>query len=316
MSHRRESDGGVKLWSLRRRRVVERIDKAHMSSVLKVDRSIEGHHVITQGKDGTIRVWDGTTLQPITDLTTGSRHFCQFSLIRWPVQDRGGSLLGNHTLLTPCDDPSVLHLHDLRNGYSSIKSVVSTLSPDSAHRRGMVMCCQLVGAGDAAPRVVAGYEDGSLCIFDLRRIEKGSNNSIISHGIISSAKLHSEPVICCDVARSGHMGISGSADNSVVIWRDDVGTQNGVRNLVINDNITLGTKGTACIKLRQDKKLFAAGSWDGGLRLCSWPGSKPLAELLCHEMTVNSIDFSEDGWLCAGSKDSRISLWNVYRSSS
>ncbi len=292
---------------MKRRRVVKCIAKAHKASVLKVDRSTKDGYVVTQGKDGIICLWDGQTLQPLAECLTGARHFCQFSLLRWPIQD-GGSLLGDHTLLTPSDDPSVLHLRDFRSGYTSIKSVVSTVSTDATPRRGMVMCCQLLGIGDA-PRVVAGYEDGSLCIFDLRMIGKAGSSTSTP---ISSAKLHSEPVMCCDVARSGHMGISGSADNRVVVWQDDVEQQ---YSLVINREILLGTKGTACVKLRQDERLFGAGSWDGGLRLCSWPGSKPLLELLRHEMTINAIDFSEDGWLCAGSKDSRISLWDVYRSS-
>ncbi len=302
----RDSDGRIKLWSLKRRRAVKCIAKAHKASVLKVDRLIEDGHIITQGKDGTICVWDGQTLQPLAECVTGAHHFCQFSLLRWPVQD-GGSLLGEHTLLTPCNDPSVLHLRDLRGGYTSIKSVVSTIFPSATPRRGMVMCCQLLGTGDA-PQVVAGYEDGSLCIFDLRRVEKGGTTT----SPISSARLHSEPVMCCDVAKSGYMGISGSADSRVVIWQADVEPQH---SLVINHEVILGTKGTACVKLRQDERLFCAGSWDGGLRLCSWPDSKPLVELLRHEMTVNAIDFSKDGWLCAGSKDSRISLWDVYRSS-
>jgi guanine nucleotide-binding protein subunit beta-like protein 1 len=268
--------------------------------------------IFSQGRDGLIKVWDASTLlagdtRPAAELFTGAQHFCQFALPRWPQES--GSSEFSHSLLAPCSEQGRLQLWDLR---SSTKPHTSIDPADPAHR-GMVMCCRLLDSSALLPAavVVAGHEDGFLACYDLRSAARGP---------LVEAKLHSEPLMCCDIDAAAAQGVSASAGSTISTWRLDL----AAGSCTPGPQFALRRPGVSCVELRSDCELFAAGCWDSQIRLYRWRQPVPLAVLPFHEGSVNSIAFcptataaatgSVSGQFAAGSKDCRISMWNMYGS--
>ena len=61
-----------------------------------------------------------------------------------------------------------------------------------------------------------------------------------------------------------------------------------------------------------DNGLFAAGSWDGTIKICDPGAKREMATLIGHKAGVIQLDFSSDGrTLASGSDDRTIKLWNL-----
>ncbi|GAA6081966.1 guanine nucleotide-binding protein subunit beta-like protein 1, partial [Tachysurus ichikawai] len=69
-------------------------------------------------------------------------------------------------------------------------------------------------SADAGPLLCAGYEDGSLVIWDVSYRRP-----------VSCLKVHPEPVMCLDFDVDRQKGISGSSDKNLCSWTFD-GQQN------------------------------------------------------------------------------------------
>ena len=78
----------------------------------------------------------------------------------------------------------------------------------------------------------------------------------------------------------------------------------------------ISTKGVSSVLIRPDKKIVIAGSWDSTIKLFSWMHPeklKPLGALKFHSESVDVIAAKSDSKLiAAGSKDGKISFWNIY----
>ncbi|GLD52582.1 guanine nucleotide-binding protein subunit beta-like protein 1, partial [Lates japonicus] len=180
------------------------------------------------------------------------------------------------------------------------KSPVCTLVPDT--KLGMVMCIKLwqpdSGSG---PLLLAGYEDGSLLLWDVTQRSK-----------LSQAKAHPEPVMCLTFDTKRLRGISGSSEKKLSSWILD--RQN---NLQLQDCVTLVNPGVSQLCIREDGKLLASAGWDHRVRVFGWKKLRSLAVLQYHTDMVLSVAFSDhqdpkQRLLAAGSKDQRISLWSIY----
>ncbi|CAM9271103.1 unnamed protein product [Chrysoparadoxa australica] len=305
-------DGKLLLWSLRKRRPVSELlahEKGNgegCSGVLKVDTT-QGK-VMTQGRDGMVRVWDAETMssggecQPLSSIAIHSYHFCQFALVRWGEEGTSsGALDPGSALLTPCEEQGDLELWDLREPSSPCQ----TLSDASGAKGGMVMCCRLLQQSAHCPSdvAIAGGEDGSVSVFDLRRLGQP----------LVSEVLHKDPVISLDVGQDCRQGVSGGADEQLQVWRLDVGEGSITRHC----SRPLSRAGVAAAQIRPDQRLLGTGGWDRRVRLFSWEKAKPLALLRCHEESVSCLDFCGGeglGLMVAGSKDCKISCWNLFPS--
>jgi WD40 repeat protein len=308
------------VWNVSRRRAVCEF-QAHSdgNGVLRLDATGPSaqRRILSQGRDGLIKVWDASTLlagdtRPAAELFTGAQHFCQFALPRWPQENSSGGEC-SHSLLAPCSEQGRLQMWDLR---SSTKPHTSINPSDPTHR-GMVMCCRLLDSALLpAAVVVAGHEDGFLACYDLRNAAAGP---------LVEAKLHSEPLMCCDIDAAAAQGVSASAGSTISTWRLDLAAS----SCTPGTQFALRKPGVSCVELRSDCELFAAGCWDSQIRLYRWRKPVPLAVLPFHESGVNSIAFcptaaaagsgataaaSVSGHFAAGSKDCRISMWNMYGS--
>lgn len=84
--------------------------------------------------------------------------------------------------------------------------------------------------------------------------------------------------------------------------------------------VTIKNPGTSVIGSRPDSKVFAAGGWDGRLRIFSWKSLRPFVVLDQHRGTIHDIAYSHGkieaynskGLMAAAGKDGTISLWDLY----
>lgn len=315
------ADGNLRLWSLQTRRVISSVDAHAGSSVLAV-QALSNSRVLTQGRDGFVRLWDarGGFSAPVRQLSTQSYNFCQFAcsagLVGWssssleatendaaagadadalpPDLDSGAPLL-----VLPSDDANELRMWDLR-----ARAPVRTLSPATdVGKAGMCMCARFA-RGDSL--LLSGWEDGSLHVFDLRGTSPPR-----------ARRLHAEPLLSLDVDASGTHALSGAADCKLCITplgEAGAATPPPIHQLSIPPtNEAAESGGISSVSVRPDGRIFAAGGWDRRVRLWQWRKWKPLAVLRLHTATVHAVTFSPcSKWLASASGDRTIALWTLF----
>ncbi|NP_001013526.1 guanine nucleotide-binding protein subunit beta-like protein 1 [Danio rerio] len=283
--------GAVHVWNLSTRRA-ERVLESHAgNSVIWLNTFNNSRScLISQGRDMRVCVWDlSEGRSAVTDsLHTGSVGFCQCSLL--------GSRLGSTLLAHPTQ-----HMEEVSVVEMSSWTQVCSLKPDS--NLGMLMSMKMWQA-DSGPVLCAGYEDGSVVLWD------------VSHRRpFSLLKVHPEPVMSLDVDVCRQKGISGSSENILQSWRLD-----NQQSLQMHDSIQMTNPGVSQLRIRADGKILASAGWDNNIRVFGWKKLKPLAVLQHHTDMVNSVAFSDhqdptQRLLAAGSKDQRISVWSIYSES-
>lgn len=133
-----------------------------------------------------------------------------------------------------------------------------------------------------------------------------------------------------DLAVHDTIGISTSADNQIVKY-------NLFESSPSIQNASIKKHGLAAVDIRSDGKILATGGHDGRLvhgglatmwafadsnffvriRVFSLKTLKPLAIMNYHRDSAYAVAFgpvkeNAEHWLLGGSKDGRISLWNIY----
>ncbi|KPP78672.1 guanine nucleotide-binding protein subunit beta-like protein 1-like [Scleropages formosus] len=282
--------GAIHVWNLHTRRA-ERVLEGHGgSSIVWVNTIGSKETLISQARDKRLCTWNLS--EGRSDVTqsifTGSVGFCQGSVMEMHPQ--------RWLLAYPAEDME--ELVELPSGVP-----VCSLKPDA--KLGMLMCVKLWQPdGGCGPMLLAGYEDGSLALWDVAQRQ-----------ILSRLTTHPEPLLCLDFDPVGLRGVSGSAERAVSSWVLD-----GQQNLQLRDTVELVNPGISQLRLRMDRRILASAGWDHRIRLFSWKKLKPLAVLQYHTDTALCVTFSDHkdsrlGLMAAGSKDQRISIWSVYNDS-
>ncbi|XP_072520739.1 guanine nucleotide-binding protein subunit beta-like protein 1 [Salminus brasiliensis] len=279
--------GCVHVWNLNSRRPETVLEGHDGASVIWVSTLNSTDMLLSQGRDMRVCVWDlheGRSTVTHT-LHTGSVGFCQCSLLEAGTTKPLLALPAEHT-----EEIKVVELDS--------QAPVCSLIPDST--RGMLMCMKMWQA-DSGPLLCAGYEDGSLVLWD-----------VSNRRPLGCLKAHPDPVMCLDVDAGRQKGISGSSDKSLTSW-----TINDQQSLQMQDSVPLTNPGVSQVCVRADGKITAAAGWDGSVRVFGWKRLKPLAVLQHHKDLVHSVAFSDhpepsQRLMAAGSKDQRISLWSIY----
>ena len=328
------ADGEVRVWSLFSHQPIVTGAAHSGASVLTVEALIGGR-LLTQGRDGFVRVWDcrgdSTLDKPLLELPSESYNFCQAAasdaLAGSNMFDGDGDATtaapatsGGAPLLAMANaDAQRLHVWDLRQPPKSPPALILAPS-ESAGKAGMCMCCRFC-RDDAV--LLSGWEDGSLQVFDLRGGTTaggggGGENANNAAAPPLSRRLHKEPLLCVTTDPKGAHALSGSADCSLYVTPLSSGGEAAPAEPVAHLSIPVtneasGSGGIASIAMRPDGRIFAAGGWDYRVRIWQMKKFKPLAVLQQHRGTVNAVSFSYDSkWLASASTDKIIAIWSLF----
>jgi len=184
------------------------------------------------------------------------------------------------------------------------------------------------------PLVAAGYESGHVALWHLNPASNKWETTYLH-------KPHSQPVLSLDVAPSIGCFFSSSAD-AIVARHPLLGLDHGEAQAKVMQTKHAGQQS---LSVRGDGKVFATAGWDGRVRVYATKGMKELAVLKWHKEGCYATAFAEilndqprasmndDGtvarreltvaqqrafksqsthWLAAGSKDGKVSLWDIY----
>ncbi|KAM6930629.1 guanine nucleotide-binding protein subunit beta-like protein 1 [Xenentodon cancila] len=282
-------NGVIHIWNLQSRRAEKIVEGHSGNSVIWVSTLKLTDTLISQGRDMQVCLWDlrEGRCEAVESVWTGSFGFCQCSLLETSLTNCLLAFAGQQT-----EEIRIIELPS--------KTPVCTLVPEA--KLGMVMCLKLwqpdAGPG---PLLLAGYEDGSLLLWDVMQRSK-----------LSQVKAHPEPVMCLTFDPQRLKGISGSSEKKLSSW-----TLDNQNNIQLQDSLMMVNPGVSQLCIRDDGKLLASAGWDHRVRIFGWKKLRPLAVLQYHSDMVLSVAFSDhrqpkQRLLAAGSKDQRISLWSIY----
>lgn len=266
-------------------------------------------------------------------MTVNALNFCSFATSQCP-----SSLLQADSDQSR-DDKILVAVPGVQDGNVNVTSLpdeqrITTIIPPEDVKSGMVMAIALhIRPEDDSLRVIAGYESGYVCVFAKQAGTKHWQATYTHNA-------HTQPVLSIDMAPSLGYFFSSSADAIIVRHPLD---------LESSDTKPIQTKhaGQQSLKVRSDARIFATAGWDGRVRVYSARTMKELAVLKWHkegcyaltfaDVSVATGDMSETSqgagavakrhltvaeqrhkktrethWLAAGSKDGKVSLWEVY----
>lgn len=192
--------------------------------------------------------------------------------------------------------------------------------------------------------VIAGYESGHTSISQLTASKSWQS--------LYLSQAHAQPILSLDVAPTLDFHITSSADAIVAKHPIPIVPEHVVMSVESMPLKTLQTKhaGQQGLRMRSDGKIFATAGWDARVRVYSAKGMKELAVLKWHKEGCYAVAFAEviteesergDGrnenssavvkkevtmtvkeerlwkaktshWLAVGSKDGKVSLWDIY----
>ncbi|KAH9825541.1 WD domain, G-beta repeat [Teratosphaeria destructans] len=344
-----DADGWVVLWDIPNKRPMA-VWHAHNGTVLGL-KAWGDERVITHGRDNKLCVWqldetrvgDFSTMLPIEDAVTERKkpwllhslpvhalNFCSFAM---------GPASTSHT--PDSDESEILVLYPgVQDGSIIVTSLPSeerfaTIPPPrSDSKSGMLMALALHQEPSTNPSllVIAGYEGGNTCLWS-------QNTTTKIWEVVRRYKLHSQPILSLDLASKLAFLYTSSADAAIAQY--PLYTQ--------ADPKVAQTKhaGQQSLTVRDDEKILATAGWDGRVRVYSCKTMKELAVLKWHKEGCYALAFArsrdsgksyvsvleepglvtkkeftvserrqqiakETHWLAAGSKDGKISLWNIY----
>ncbi|CAN6191652.1 unnamed protein product [Urochloa humidicola] len=305
-----------------------------------------GNKIISQGRDGTCKCWvieeAGLSRKPLLTIKTSTYHFCKMSLVKspthsaregssWPNSDvepqrvtmeenaeshvvnttegaqehgEGSTSSGQNMMAIAGQESSQVELWDI----TSARKITSLPQSSSANtkdhptkQKGLCMAVQAFIPYKSAGyvNILSSYEDGSTLWWDIRK-----------PGLpLSSVKYHSESALSITIDGSCNGGISGGADDKVVIFTLD--HQKGV--FILRKEIELERPGIAGTAIRPDNKIAATAGWDHRIRVYNYNKGNALAVLKYHSDSCNAVTFSSDCKLMAScSTDTTVALWELY----
>lgn len=191
--------------------------------------------------------------------------------------------------------------------------------------------------------LIAGYEDGYTAVMHLSK-----DTWVTGY----QAQPHTQPILSLDVSSADRCFFTSSADAVIakhpLVAAVPTGISQGEPIKVVNTKHS----GQQSLRLRDDGRIFATGGWDAMVRVYSSKTLKEVAALKWHQVGCYAVALADvsppiptptDGdsstaeskeiipavgelsvkdrriqramtahWLAAGSKDGKISLWEIF----
>ncbi|KAK7283395.1 hypothetical protein RIF29_12880 [Crotalaria pallida] len=342
------SDGELRIWDTLQHRTLSSASlhsAAHGILAVATTPSLPTNTFLSQGRDGTVKLWDFNDASlsriPLLMIKTNTYHFCKLSTVKTPsasskegkvVSELGGtsdqpcsqSCEGLHYVALSGENSSEVEIWDLKSAAKCVQfpsNIPGNSSSVSNKDRGMCMALQLFLPSESQGflNVLAGYEDGSMLWWDVR-----------NPGVpVTSVKFHSEPVLSMCIDGSCNGGISGAADDKIVMYS----LEHSSGTCVVKKEISLERPGISGTSIRPDGKIGATAGWDHRCELCepdraldlipkqemkliriyNYRKGNALAILKYHHATCNAVTYSSDCKLMASaSEDTTVGLWELY----
>lgn len=244
----------------------------------------------TQQKGGLIHSWTlsntGYSLESRAE--TNHTGYCRIECI--PERN---------LLLSPVNENGIVVLDML-----DLTKVIATLSPVSGttNNLGNIMCLKHIPIGDK-DYVLGCYESGDFLTWDVQASK-----------IVDSKRLEECPM-AVDYDPATNRGVYGGPSDRLGVFS----YQRNKMELLRKSEIVLKNAGVNCVKIRDDRKVFSVGGWDGRIRIYSWNSLRPLAVLSEHKAAVTDIAHSLGSvslWnspiMGAAGLDGQVSLWDLY----
>ncbi len=286
----------------------------HSGAVNAVAFSPDGHTVATGSDDGTVRLWNTTTTNPLAVFTYGGA----VNAVAFTGDGRIVAAGGTDGTVRLWDTTTHQLLGTLA-GHSSVNAVAFSVDGTT---------------------VATGNADGTARIWDTRTGHplatltghqgpvyavafSPTGQTLATGGDDNTARLWNPVTGRTTAILSGHTGevfgvafspdgrtlVTGSADGTARLW--DIRTNRTIATL------TGHTRVVRAVAFSPDGGTVVTGSWDGTARLWSTATGQPLATLTGHTDQVLAVAVSPDGTsIVTGSRDDTARLWDTDASQS
>eukprot|EP01080_Neovahlkampfia_damariscottae_P002474 gene2474-3183_t len=275
-------EGNVHLWNLKTRRTEVKI-KPH-THILTIEKMKE-NKFLTHGREGVIKIWnldelnDEKSCLKEFNLMNENQNSKQLSFCKCKFNEFDFSIFTPST--SNMSSISVLSLKD--------EKLNKEILLDN-EKYGMLMCLNLKNENI----IQSGFENGSILEIDLRKENK----------VLNEIKLFKDPVLC--IKNENGSLISTSTSNIISVLNDET------FGLKKEFSMNKGGINDISISSKDNFRIFSTGGWDNRIRIFDLKKLKPLTILKQHTQSVNCLEFKKDSNLLAcGSKDQRISLWDL-----